>query len=253
MNYLNSLRSILKAGKTSIGSWLQINSADVAELMAQAGYDWIVVDMEHGAFSSTDLPAIFRAIECGGAIPFVRLREVAKAPIKSALDAGAKGLIFPHIESYEQLDFAIKQASYPHHGGERGFGYCRANTYGKHFENYSTNLAYNIFFVAQIEHINAVNNLEKILSHTKLDAIMVGPYDLSGSMNIVGDFDNLEFASVMKQIESLCKSKNIPMGIHIAKPDPQALAKYVNDGYTFIAYGIDSVFLWQGATKPTVR
>ncbi len=246
------IRSLLASAKTSIGSWLQFNSADVAELLARAGYDWVVVDMEHGAFSCSDLPSMFRAIECGGAIPFVRLSEVHSIPIKAALDAGAHGLIFPRIESYEHLNTAIQYALYPHLGGERGFGFCRANNYGKDFECYRKGLAKDLFFVAQIEHIDAVNQLESIVSHRCLDAIMVGPYDLSASMDIVGQFENPNFIEAMQRIVKICKACNMTMGVHIAKPDEQSLISYVNEGYNFIAYGTDSVFLWQSAKRPLV-
>ncbi len=252
MTTVKDIRHKLAQSKPSLGSWLQINSPDVAEILSQAGYDWIAVDMEHGAISHTDLPSLFRAIECGGAAPFVRLSEAHKVTIKAALDAGAHGLIFPRIESFEHLDSAIQHALYPNLGGERGFGYCRANVFGKEFDEYRNNLAQNIFFVAQIEHINAVRELENIIAHPHLDAIMVGPYDLSGSMNIVGQFEHSEFISAMQHIIKTCKENNTILGIHIAKPDQQALSKFIDEGYTFIAYGIDSVFLWQGSTKPEI-
>ncbi len=252
MTNINNIRTLLASGKITIGSWLQINSADIAEILAQAGYDWIAVDMEHGAFSQSDLPNIFRAIECAKAVPFVRLMEADPINIKYALDAGAHGLIFPRIESYEQLNAAIHHTLYPHLGGERGFGYCRANSYGKNFYQYNDGLAKDIFIVAQIEHINAVNNLKSIISHPRLDAIMVGPYDLSGSMNIVGQFDNPNFINAMKNIFQICKANNMVMGTHLAQPDQQALASCVQQGYRFIAYGTDTVFLWQGAKRPSV-
>ncbi len=252
MKGIKNIREILAHGKPTLGSWLQFNSPDVAELMARAGYDWIVVDMEHGAFSHSDLPSLFRAIECGGATPFVRLSEAHKIPIKAALDAGARGLIFPRIENYDHLNSAIHNALYPHLGGERGFGYCRANVFGKDFETYRKTVAKDLFFVAQIEHIDAVRDLENIVTHPRLDAIMVGPYDLSGSMNIVGKFDHPDFVAAMHHIIKVCRAHSIIMGIHIAQPDKQVLDNFIAEGYTFIAYGADSVFLWNSAARPAV-
>ncbi len=252
MTDIKKIREILSSGKVSLGTWLQFNSPDVAELMAKAGYDWVVVDMEHGSFSNSDLPSLFRAIESAGSVPFVRLSEAHKVPIKAALDAGAHGLIFPRIENYKHLNYAINHALYPHLGGERGYGYCRANNYGKDFDEYGTTLAHDIFFVAQIEHISAVHDLENIVSHPRLDAIMVGPYDLSGSMNIVGEFEHPKFKDAMQKVTTVCRKHNINMGIHIATPDQQALKNYMSHGYTFIAYGVDSVFLWKSAARPVV-
>ena len=110
---VHDIRARLAQDKPTVGTWLQIPSPDVAELMARAGYDWVAVDMEHGSFSPSILPDVFRGIECGGAAPFARLPEATKQNIKFALEAGAQGLIFPMIESREQLDRAIGWATYP--------------------------------------------------------------------------------------------------------------------------------------------
>lgn len=247
-----AMRKMMRAGKATIGTWLQIPSADIAEILGAAGYDWVAVDMEHGAFTRALLPDIFRAIECGGAVPFARVPEATMSPIKEALDSGALGLIFPMIESREQLDQAISWALYPDAGGSRGVGYSRANLYGKDFDQYRQIDAKDIFLVAQIEHIHAVDNLDAILSHPRLDAIMVGPYDLSGSMGLTGHFDHPDFVSVMERINTACHAHNMPMGTHIVQPDQRKLAKCVADGYRFIAYGIDAVFLMQNAARPSV-
>lgn len=251
----------MAAGKATIGTWLQLPSPDVAELMARAGYDWVAVDMEHGSFGPANLPNIFRAIECGGAAPFARLPEATKVWIKTALEAGAQGLIFPMIESRAQLDRAIDLSTYPGHDfwrckGEtaaeyRGVGFCRANVFGRSFAEYQAGQAREIFIAAQIEHIRAVENLDEILACKRLDAIMVGPYDLSGSMGITGDFANPSFVAAMDKIAAACKQHDCPMGLHIVQPDPQALQKEVEKGCKFIAYGIDSVFLWQAAARPS--
>ena len=208
---VHDIRALLARDKPTVGTWLQLPSTDVAELMARAGYDWVAVDMEHGSFGRTGLPDIFRAIECGGAAPFARLPEAAKSQIKSALEAGAQGLIFPMIESREQLDRAIDWSVYPGQdswraAGEtaaeyRGVGYCRANVFGKDFENYRQERAPELFLVAQIEHIRAVDNLDAILTHPRLDAIMVGPYDLSGSMGLTAQFGHGAHSGCLPQAQ----------------------------------------------------
>ena len=177
---VHEIRALLAADKATVGTWLQLPSPDVAELMARAGYDWVAVDMEHGSFGRTGLPDVFRAIECGGAAPFARLGEASKTQIKSALEAGAQGLIFPMIESRAQLDRAIDLSVYPGQdswrpAGEtapeyRGVGFCRANAFGKNFDDYRAHRAPELFLVAQIEHIRAVEQLEAIVSHPRLDA-----------------------------------------------------------------------------------
>lgn len=232
-------------------------------MMAGAGYDWIACDMEHGTFGPNRLPDIFRAIQCGGAAPFARLPEATRPFIKLALEAGAQGLIFPMIENAEQLERAIMLSTYPGQDAwrankkpaqeYRGVGYCRANAFGKNFTAYRNETAPNIFIVAQIEHIRAVENLEQILRAPRLDAIMVGPYDLSGSMGLTGRFEDPRFKETMDKIARICKKFDAIMGTHIVMPDPDELRIQIASGYRFIAYGIDSVFLWNSAQMPELE
>ena len=257
---IHDIRALLAAGKATVGTWLQLPSADVAELMARAGYDWVAADMEHASFSRAVLPDIFRAVENGGAVPFARLPEASKTAVKAALEAGAQGLIFPMIESRRQLDAAIDFATYPgqdawrKNGGQageyRGVGYCRANAFGRNFDTYLNGLAPDIFLVAQIEHVRAVENLDDILSHPRLDAIMVGPYDLSGSMGLTGRFDHPDFLAAVEAVRVGCERHGVFMGLHIVRPDAGELDRQIENGARFIAYGIDAVFLWLGAERP---
>ena len=129
-------------------------------------------------------------------------------------------------------------------------GFCRANAFGKCFDEYRGSLAPEIFLVAQIEHIRAVENLDAILSHPRLDAIMVGPYDLSGSMGLTGQFDHKDFKAAMERIAAACARHKARMGLHIVQPDPVELGRQIAAGSRFIAYGIDSVFLWHAAERP---
>lgn len=256
MFQVNEIRQKMQAGKATVGTWLQLPSPDVAEILGGMGYDWVAVDMEHAAFTRAVLPDVFRAIECAGSLPFARLPEAKMSFIKDALDSGAQGLIFPMIESRSQLDQAIAFSLYPgdagEQGGVRGVGYSRANRYGLDFETYRKSTAKNILLVAQIENIHAVENLDEILDSPRLDAIMVGPYDLSGSMGLTGCFDHPKFLAAMDRIAALCRKHGIPMGAHVVQPDPELLKKYIHDGYRFLAYGIDAVFLQNAAHCPDI-
>ncbi|MDR3357987.1 MAG: 2,4-dihydroxyhept-2-ene-1,7-dioic acid aldolase [Desulfovibrio sp.] len=257
---VRGIRALLAGDRATVGTWLQLPSADVAEILARAGYDWVAADLEHGSFSRSVLPDIFRAIENGGAAPFARLPEASKTAVKAALEAGAQGLIFPMIETRRQLDGAIDYATYPGQdswrpegepaGERRGVGYCRANAFGRDFDAYLNGRAPDIFLVAQIEHVRAVENLDDILSHPRLDAVMVGPYDLSGSMGLTGHFDHPDFRAAMSAVRAACRRCRARMGLHIVRPDADELAKQIADGARFVAYGIDATFLWLGAERP---
>jgi len=241
-----ALRDALKA-RASIGSWMQLCDANVAELMGASGYDWIAVDLEHGRYAEDKLPDIFRAISAGGTLPFARLGQVSAYTIKAALEAGAQGLIFPMVESAEQVRQAISWAQYPPQGS-RGVGYARANLFGKAFDAYRN--GFDPFLVAQIEHEGAARDIDAILSVEGLDAIMIGPYDLSASLGLTGQFDHPDFRALLEGVIAACRKRGIAAGQHVVSPDPQRLEAAIADGYRLIAYCTDAIFLWSGAQRP---
>lgn len=248
MNRLEKLRGIrqkLSTGNVTIGSWMQLPNASVAEIMGQAGYDWVAVDLEHGAFSLHLLPDIFRALELGGTLPLVRLAQGHVKDCKQALDAGAGGVIVPMVSSAEELKKVCSACCWPPEG-TRGVGFSRANLFGKNFEAYREE-AQQPFLAAMIEDIIAVECLEDILAVKGLDAILVGPYDLSSSMGITAEFDNELFKSAIDRIRTLCEKNKVPCGVHIVKPDEVILKQRISEGYRFIAYSIDSLFLMGAA------
>jgi 2-dehydro-3-deoxyglucarate aldolase len=246
-----SIRQSLKSGGHTIGSWMQIPHGSIAEIMGQAGYDWVAIDMEHGTISHSDLPDLFRALELGGTLPLVRLAEGHPKDCKQALDAGAGGIIVPMIESAEQLIRVRNECRWPP-AGTRGVGFSRANLFGKNFEEYKEE-AQKPLLVAMIEHFRAVDNMEDILQVEGLDAIMVGPYDLSASMGITGEFEQENFIEIMHYIQSICEKCRIRSGVHIVNPIKEMLNQRINEGYGFIAYSIDSVFLNLNVENPAKR
>lgn len=184
---IQTLRKILSKGESSIGSWMQIPHASVAEIMGRAGYDWVVVDMEHGAISVHQLPDLFRALELGNTLPLVRVSQGTEKDCKQALDAGAGGVIVPMIKNAEQLERVRDIIRWPP-AGKRGVAFSRANLFGKYFDEYIDE-AQHPLLVAMIEHVHAVRNLDDILKVEGLDAILVGPYDLSASMGLTAKFE----------------------------------------------------------------
>jgi 2-dehydro-3-deoxyglucarate aldolase len=253
MNRLEKIKLIrqkLAHKKPSIGSWMQIPHSSLAEIMGQAGYDWVAVDMEHGAISVHQLPDLFRALELGGTLPLVRLAHGHFKDCKQALDAGAGGIIVPMVKSAEQLVAVSNACRWPP-AGTRGVGFSRANLFGVNFELYREE-AQAPLLVAMIESICAVDNLDDILAVEGLDAILIGPYDLSASMGITGQFEDPVFVAAMKSIRTLCFNANISCGVHVVRPDVEALKQRIEEGYKFIAYSIDSVFISEASLYPVL-
>ncbi|TGL11596.1 2,4-dihydroxyhept-2-ene-1,7-dioic acid aldolase [Leptospira levettii] len=239
---MTSIKVKLKTGKPTIGTWMQIPNSNVAEILASNGYDWVTLDLEHGAFSLNLLPDIIRAIEIGGSVPFIRVAENHPKDIKQALDAGAKGIIVPMIETVEQTRDFVKWSSYPPMG-TRGVGFSNANLFGKHFDTYSKTINSDLVRVIQIENIRALDQIESIFSVDGIDAAMIGPYDLSGSMNLTGQFTHPEFLAVIQKFQNAAEKAKLPLGIHIINPDEEQLKTEIKNGKTFIAYSTDAVML----------
>ena len=245
---IKEIRKSLSEGKTSIGSWIQIPNASIAEIMGQSGYDWVAVDMEHGAISNDILPDLFRALELGNTLPLVRVSQGNEKECKQALDAGAGGLIVPMIKSAEQLQNVISFASWPPRG-TRGVGFSRANLFGRNFDSYVEE-AQQPIIVAMIENINALDELDDILKVKGLDALLIGPYDLSASMNLTEKFKDQKFLDAISTIKDKASRANIPCGVHIVEPDKSELEKKIEDGYKFIPFSIDSVVLEKFIRNP---
>jgi 2-dehydro-3-deoxyglucarate aldolase len=245
-----SIRKKLQTNGNSIGSWMQIPSSSIAEIMGQAGYDWVVVDMEHGAISVHQIPDLFRAIELGNTLPLVRLAQGSPKDCKQALDAGAGGVIIPMIESAEQLKKVRDVIRWPP-AGKRGVAFSRANLFGKKFDEYIEE-AQKPLLVAMIEHINAIDALDAILEVEGLDAILIGPYDLSASMGLTSKFEANKYLDIIQTIKRKTDGANIPCGIHVVDPSENELRQKIKDGYRFIAYSIDSVFLNKSVIAPSV-
>ncbi len=243
MTSIEKIRSSLKKSKVSIGTWMQIPSPEIAEILsASNSYDWIVVDMEHGSFSRNQLPNIIRAIEMNSTSPFVRLQSNNIEAVKNVIDCGFKGFIVPMIEDINQLNKIHDEILYPPNG-KRGVGFSRSNQYGINFKNAVEDVN-QPFLVAMIETKLGLINLEEILSAKYLDAIIIGPYDLSASLGVCGDFESHIFRDAFIKIRNLCNKFQTPFGIHLLEPSNTKLKKSIEDGAQFIAFSLDTVMLY---------
>ena len=207
--------------------------------MGQAGYDWVAVDMEHGSVAVHQLPDLFRALELGNTLPLARIAQGQPKDCKQVLDAGAGGVIVPMIESSAQL-IAVRDACRWPPAGSRGVAFSRANLFGKHFDEYREE-AQAPLLVAMIENYRAIEDLDAILDVAGLDAILIGPYDLSASMGITAQFNHPDFLATIDKIRVQAAAKSIPAGVHVVEPSLEQLQQRLCEGYLFVAYSIDSV------------
>ena len=245
---LRNIRSKLQKGNYSIGSWIQLESPSSAEILGNSKYDWVAVDLEHGSISISQLPNIFRALELGETLPLARISEGIPNNCKRALDAGASGLIIPKIECKEQLEFLISASKWPPEGN-RGVGFSRANLYGENFVNYKEE-AIKPLIVGMLETKLGLKNIKEILSVKGLDAVLIGPYDLSASLGLTGEISHPKVEEALNYILNCCIKFNIPAGVHIVNPSVKEIKNKIDKGYRFLAYSIDTVFLNLSCKNP---
>jgi len=241
---VKNLRRILQTGGSVIGSWINTGSPIVAELMATMGFDFLTVDAEHSAVDLPQAQLLFQAIRAGNTdcAPLVRLPGHDYAITKRYMDAGAVGVIAPLINSAEQAAEVVRAVKYPPQGG-RGVGYCRANSYGLYLDEVVATANEQTLVCIQIEHVEGIRNIDEILSVPGIDAVFIGPYDLSASMGITGQFDHKEMVEARQRVLDACRAREIAAGIHVVQPNVDEAVRRFQEGYRLIAYSLDITML----------
>jgi 2-dehydro-3-deoxyglucarate aldolase len=237
-----SLKSSLAKKEVTVGSWLTLADTDICEIMTQFDFDWLVVDTEHSSIGLREMSRLIQVIDLAGTVPVVRVGSNDPLLIKHALESGAHGIIVPMINTPEEARSAVASAHYPPHG-QRGVGLYRAQSYGTDFEEYKEWAVNEVVVIAQIEHRTGVENLTEIMDTDGIDGFLVGPYDLSGSFGKPGNFDDPEVKKSLEIVQRYCKSGNKPGGYHVVHTENNALETKIAEGYQFIAYGTDMIFL----------
>lgn len=228
--------------KASIGSWITLNHPSIAEIMAEAGFDWLCVDMEHSVTDYFEAQQLILTIQSKGLKAFVRVGENNTRIIKRVLDAGADGIIVPSVNSAKEAQIAVNAIKYPPIGA-RGVGLARAQSYGFGFEQYKEGKAKEIKLIVQIEHINAIKELDAIIQTDGVDGTFIGPYDLSGSMGKPGKWDEPDVVEALRVYEETAKKYDKLMGFHVIQPDHTLVNEKIGKGFNFIAFSLDVLFL----------
>lgn len=241
-----SLKQKLKNNQLTLGSWIMMGNPMSVEVMALAGFEWLVVDIEHTSIDLETTLSLITTIQANNMKALVRVSKNEEVIIKRVLDMGADGIIVPMVCSKKEALQAVEYAKYPPLG-KRGVGLYRASGYGTTFEKYKKWVDEELVIIAQIEHIDAVNNIDDILSVEGIDGTIIGPYDLSGSMGYPGEFERDDVKIAVEKVLEKCKQANIPSGFHVVDTDPVKLQAKIDQGCTFLAYGIDYFFMRDAA------
>lgn len=243
-----SLKQKLRSGRATIGSWITLGCVDIAEIMGKAGFDWLVVDLEHSVIAIDTAGELIRTIDLCGVTPLVRLTSNHPDQIKRVMDAGAHGIVVPNVNSREGAERAVAAVRYAP-AGDRGVGLGRAQGYGPRFQEYLAWQRDGVVVIVMIEDREAIPKLREILTTEGVDGFLIGPYDLSCSMGIPGQFEHPDFLAAMAEIRRAGAELGLPGGLHVIEPDLDLLRTCVADGYRFIAYSVDMRILDVGVRR----
>ncbi|MGH0054106.1 MAG: HpcH/HpaI aldolase family protein [Sphaerochaetaceae bacterium] len=245
MNRGNEFRKKLQNG-TALGGHVFLNDPAITEAFARYGYDFIWIDAEHGPFDKQNLLMHVMAANAGGAGAFVRVASQEMEAIKPVLEMGIDGIIIPMVLDEHEAQRVLEQCLYPPKG-IRGFGPRRAIQYNNQdVQIYLQQSDESFVRIIQIEHVQAVEHIKAILSLPALDAIIIGPNDLSGSIGQLGNPLHPEVLSLVETTIKAAKEAEKPVGVSIA-PDVQTIETYKSLGVDFFSCGDDISFLHQGA------
>jgi 2-keto-3-deoxy-L-rhamnonate aldolase RhmA len=239
----NSVKRALKEGKVQLGtSYGMLRSPDIGMLLAKSGFDWAFIDTEHGGFGIETVQDVCRTANNAGLCPIVRVADLQYSLIARALDCGGMGVIFPRVESVELLEQAISWCRFPP-VGVRGFGLTplHINFEAATIPQISAHMNDNIMVVLQIETKKAVDMRDELLSVPGVDAVMVGPVDLSISLGVPGDFQHPKMVQAMEQIRDSCSAHGVAPGTQTRTIE---LAKFWRDrGMLFLGCGSEVAFM----------
>jgi 2-keto-3-deoxy-L-rhamnonate aldolase RhmA len=243
-----SFRNRLNDGDLLLGTILTLPSPEIAELLSQAGFDWLFVDMEHTSLDVKDVQRILQAV--GREFPcLVRIPVMDEAWIKKVLEAGPAGILVPHVNTPEDAKKILRWSKYPPEG-TRSAGISRAQDYGLNLQDYMANANQTLVVLPQVEHIEAVKNLESFVKIPGLSALFVGPYDLSGSIGKLGNVSDPEVRGLIQDVHAICFKAGVATGIFGV--DADAVKPYIDIGYSLIAVGTDTSYL-TNSVQDTLR
>jgi 2-keto-3-deoxy-L-rhamnonate aldolase RhmA len=244
---MKNLKRRLKAGETLIGCWLNLGSALTAEIIGSAGFDWGLIDLEHGAGTESDVLHQLQAIEHTPIAPIIRVESFERQRIHRMLDLGAEGIMCPRINNVEEARKFAGGLSYPPEGQRGVAKMVRATGFGKNFDIYLKDLKENIIGIVQVETPGILNHLDEIAAMDNIDVLFIGPADLSMALGIYGQFDHSVYKDAVKATVNAAEKAGKTTGILLFNPDD--FIKYHEIGIRFIACGADATFVVNGANE----
>ncbi len=237
-----NLKNKIRKNKFTIGSWITLPIPLIPELYSKSGLDWICVDLEHTSINLNQLENIIISSHNNNLPVLVRVGDHNKENIKRIMDLGASGIIAANVKSKKEVENLVEAIKYPNIG-KRGLGLYRAQEFGDKLNDYYNWNNKKSILIIQIESEVAVKNISEIIQNKNIDAAMIGPYDLSASLGVTGNFKSSKYKNALSSVLKHLNKKKIPLGIHIVSPEPNDAKSFIKEGFKFIAFSLDSLIL----------
>lgn len=243
---MNPFRQMLKAAGAHppVGTWISSASPVLAEAVGHAGFDWAVIDMEHSPSDAMEVLHMLQALCATKMVPAVRVPWNDAVVVKRILDAGATTLMFPFVQNADEAARAVAATRYPPEGVRGLAGASRASRYGTQ-TNYFAQANKQVGVIVQLETVAAVDKLEQIAAVQGVDALFVGPGDLSASLGVIGQFTHPKVMDMLGRAAERAKAVGKPIGT--IGDSPEVAAQYRAAGFDFIAIGSDVSLLMRAA------
>lgn len=248
MNARTGLKQSLRSGKPTVGTWLTLSDPAALDVLFQQPFEWFVADLEHSPLGLEAIDRLCQLARAHGKALLVRLGALDPLLIQKCLDLGAQGIILARVEDAATARRAIEAMRYPPHGS-RGAGLSRAQGYGESFDEYFSGHGEEVVFAPQIETRAGLDQLEEILAVPGVDAVFSGPYDLSCSLGVPGQFASPIYRQALERLERSARERDLPLAYHLVHPRADALQELADRGYRMIALGADFLFLAESAKR----
>jgi 2-dehydro-3-deoxyglucarate aldolase len=242
------LKKALRNRERLFAAWVSYAHPSITETFAKAGFDFIAIDMEHSTINQAEAQRIIAACQAEGVPCLPRPVSHSNDYIKPLLESGADGMLIQMVNTPEDIKRLINDLKYPP-VGKRSYGVSRAQGYGFDFDEYITQWNQTSTFIIQVESIEAVNNIEKLLSFEEVDGVMVGPYDISGSLGVPGQTTHPDVIEASKKVIVACEKFGKSCGTQVSEATPESIQNLFDLGYTFAILGSDLFVLWKWAEK----
>ena len=228
--------------------WVSYAHPSITETFARAGFDFMAIDMEHSTISLTEAQRIIAASQSEGVPCLPRPVSHTNDLIKPLLESGADGMLIQMVNTADEVKSLIKDFYYPPIGN-RSYGVSRAQAYGFDFDEYITSWNESASFLLQVESIEAVNNIEELLAFDEVDGVMVGPYDISGSLGVPGQTNHPLVIEASKKVIAACEKYGKSCGTQVSDSTEESVEFLFSLGYTYAILGSDLFVLWKWAEK----